>query len=161
MARVHDAKLLTQMVREAQELYSTEVVDRVKNVQGVEVSHDYTINKNTIPLPPTLTMILAQRISENQLGTVRLYSDLPFRSRSNRPVLDEFQNDALEALRKNSTEPYYRFEDWQGRPSLRYTTADVMRKQCLACHNEHPDSPKRDWKEGDVRGVLEVILPLD
>ena len=29
------------------------------------------------------------------------------------------------------------------------------------CHNEHPDSTKRDWKVGDVRGVLEIIRPLD
>lgn len=31
----------------------------------------------------------------------------------------------------------------------------------MQCHNHNPDSPKRDWKEGDVRGVLEVIRPLD
>jgi adenylate cyclase len=31
----------------------------------------------------------------------------------------------------------------------------------LHCHNTHPDSTKRDWKEGDVRGVLEIIHPLD
>jgi PAS domain S-box-containing protein len=36
-----------------------------------------------------------------------------------------------------------------------------MRKQCVDCHNTHPDSPKKDWKEGDVRGVLEIIRPLD
>ena len=28
-------------------------------------------------------------------------------------------------------------------------------------HNTHADSPKKDWKEGDVPGVLEVIRPLD
>jgi adenylate cyclase len=26
------------------------------------------------------------------------------------------------------------------------------------CHNSHPDSPKRDWKLGDVRGIQEVIV---
>ena len=31
----------------------------------------------------------------------------------------------------------------------------------MNCHNSHPDSPKRDWRKGDVRGVLEVVLPLD
>ena len=45
--------------------------------------------------------------------------------------------------------------------SLRYATADLMRPSCVNCHNTHPASPKTDWKTGDVRGVLEVILPLD
>src|SRR5262249_15263631 len=28
------------------------------------------------------------------------------------------------------------------------------------CHNSHPESPRAGWKEGDVRGVLEVTRPL-
>ena len=48
-----------------------------------------------------------------------------------------------------------------GVPMLRYATADLMRKSCVHCHNTHPDSPKTDWKAGDVRGVLQVSLPLD
>ena len=35
-----------------------------------------------------------------------------------------------------------------------------MQPSCLGCHNTHPDSPKRDWKVGDVRGVVEIIAPL-
>ena len=44
---------------------------------------------------------------------------------------------------------------------LRYATADLMRASCISCQNSHPDSPKTDWKVGDVRDVLEVTLPLD
>ena len=36
-----------------------------------------------------------------------------------------------------------------------------MKPSCVTCHNTHPDSPKRDWQEGDVRGVLEITRPLD
>jgi hypothetical protein len=37
-----------------------------------------------------------------------------------------------------------------------------MEKSCIACHN-HPDSlsPKKDWKEGDVVGVLKLVRPLE
>ena len=31
----------------------------------------------------------------------------------------------------------------------------------MNCHNQHPRSPKTDWKVGDVIGLLEVISPLD
>jgi PAS domain S-box-containing protein len=36
-----------------------------------------------------------------------------------------------------------------------------MKTSCVSCHNSHPDSPKKDWKEGDLRGVLEFIRPID
>lgn len=36
-----------------------------------------------------------------------------------------------------------------------------MRAPCVGCHNTHPASPKTTWQEGDVRGVVEVILPLE
>jgi twitching motility protein PilJ len=35
-----------------------------------------------------------------------------------------------------------------------------MKASCVKCHNDHPESPKKDWKEGDVRGALEVIIPV-
>src|SRR3712207_8452132 len=50
---------------------------------------------------------------------------------------------------------------FRSKPSLRYATAGIMQRDCVACHNAHPDSPKTDWNVGDVRGVLEVAVSLD
>ena len=36
-----------------------------------------------------------------------------------------------------------------------------MQQTCVQCHNGHPDSVKKDWAEGEVGGVLEIIRPLD
>jgi adenylate cyclase len=36
-----------------------------------------------------------------------------------------------------------------------------MERSCVECHNSHPQSPRKDWQVGDVRGVLEIIRPLD
>jgi adenylate cyclase len=33
-----------------------------------------------------------------------------------------------------------------------------MGPACVECHNSHPESPKRDWKVGDVRGIQEVTI---
>jgi class 3 adenylate cyclase len=33
-----------------------------------------------------------------------------------------------------------------------------MESACVECHNRDPDSPKRDWRVGDVRGLQEISL---
>ncbi|HJY82170.1 MAG TPA: response regulator [Candidatus Binatia bacterium] len=142
-------------------LYTSEVVVRAQT-DGIEVTHDYRAKKGAIPLPPTLTMELGKRIAEKGYGMqVRLYSDYPFPWRKDGGPKDDFEQAALQYLRQHPDEPFARVEDFQGLPSLRYATADRMRASCVGCHNSHPDSPKTDWKEGEVRGVLEVIRPLD
>ena len=36
-----------------------------------------------------------------------------------------------------------------------------MEANCIGCHNNDTNSTKRDWKVGEVGGVLEIIRPLD
>jgi adenylate cyclase len=41
-----------------------------------------------------------------------------------------------------------------------------MEKRCLICHNdlrlyELDEFRKTDWKAGDIRGVLEIVCPLE
>jgi hypothetical protein len=42
----------------------------------------------------------------------------------------------------------------------------IMEERCLKCHNdpklyEVDEFRKTDWKAGDIRGVLEVVCPLE
>jgi hypothetical protein len=142
--------------------YSSEVVDRL-GPQGVPATHDYATRKGAIPLPATMILALGRYISERSSSgmQVRLYSDYPFRTRTDGGPKDDFEREALVRLRDNPEEPFYRFEDFEGRPSLRYASARRMDEACVRCHNNHPDSTKKDWKVGDMPGVLEIIRPLD
>jgi serine/threonine protein kinase len=150
-----------EMLEEVNNLYSAAVVERAEEA-GVKAVHDYARRPGTIPLPATLTIDLGKHLGDqSESGTqVRLYSDYPFRSRKDGGPRDDFERHALAQLRKDPERAVHRFEDFQGRPTLRYATARRMQQACVRCHNTHPDSTKRDWKEGDVRGVLEIIRPL-
>jgi hypothetical protein len=129
---------------------------------GVPVTHDYREVKGAIPLPATLVKELGERINKDRRGAdIRLYSDYPFPWRAGSGAADDFERDALAELRYNPDRPYYRFAEMDGIPVMRYAIADRMKPACVACHNSHSDSPKTDWKVGDVRGVLEIIRPLD
>jgi tRNA A-37 threonylcarbamoyl transferase component Bud32 len=145
------------------DLYS-EAVDRAMPKGKVLVTHDYAARKDALPLPATLTIDLGKHISERSESgmQVRLYSDYPWKFRKDGGPADEFEREALRQLRENPEKPVYRFEDYQGRPVLRYAIARRLRESCLGCHNKDPvNSPKLDWKVGDVRGVVEIIRPLD
>jgi predicted Ser/Thr protein kinase len=151
----------SDVLREVNDIYS----DVVKRAQAghLEVTHAYAGKAAAIPIPATFTIELGQQITaRSETGVqLRFYSDHPFRSRRHGGPRDDFEREALRRLRDNPDEPVHSFEDYKGRPSLRYATARLMQQTCIDCHNTHPDSPKRDWRIGDVRGVVEIIHPLD
>jgi serine/threonine protein kinase len=152
----------SEILNEVNNLYSAAVVERAK-LKGVVATHDYADHPGAIPLPATLTIELGKHLSERSESGVqaRLYSDYPFRTRTDGGPKDDFERDALAELPRNPDMPFVRFEEFQGRPSLRYATAQRMQQTCVQCHNGHQDSVKKDWKEGDIAGVLEIIRPLD
>ncbi|MEK6642283.1 MAG: PAS domain S-box protein [Planctomycetota bacterium] len=154
-------ELQIKSVSAFRQMYSTEVAAKAR-LNGLEVTHDYKDKPGAIPLPATLTKALGEEITHKRPGAhIRLYSDYPYPWRAPIDRKDVFSAEALRALRHNPDQPFYRFEPFEGRPSLRYAIADRMSQSCVDCHNNRPDSPKRDWKAGDVRGVLEFIRPLD
>lgn len=159
---LQNARLLTGAVAEFRTVYTSEVVERLR-FSGVEITHDYLLREGAVPLPATLSMMLGNRIGALESGAeTRLYSAYPFPwRRETGGLADSFAREAWEALNRDPAEPFYRFEALEGREVLRYASADLMRRECVECHNTHADTPKSDWRVGDVRGVLEVITPLD
>ena len=75
---------------------------------------------------------------------------------------DDFERRALRRLRQSQgRETAHEFTAIGGQRVVRYAQARVMKRTCVECHNSHPQSPRTDWQEGVVRGVLVIIRPLD
>ena len=147
-------------VTQFRNFYTQELVPRaVKG--GLEITHDYKSRDNALPLPATLTIDLGHYLSKVDGGAqVSLYSDHPFPWRLQERSLDDFQKQALQHLKDQPNKPFVREEVMNGRRVLRFAQADRMLPNCVACHNSYPGSPRTDWKVGDVRGALEVVLPV-
>lgn len=162
---LESAKLYSQALAEFRTIYTAKVVQRVNPHPDFEVTHDYESKKNAIPLPATLSMELGKAIGKHLSGAETwLYSDYPFpwRRDAGGGLRDEFSFKAWNSLNKNPNKPYYEFvPDYKGRQVLRYATADLMRPSCIGCHNTHPQTPKNNWKVDDVRGVLEIVHPME
>jgi len=159
---IKNARSFSDALTEFRTLYTSEVVTTAKR-HGLEITHDYTTKENAIPLPATLSMLLGEKLGEHTSGSkTMLYSPYPFPWREKTGGLrDQFMQQAWAFLSQNPDKPFYRFTERDGRKTLRYATADVMRPACIRCHNHHPDTPKNNWKAGDLRGILEVDFPLD
>ena len=93
-----------------------------------------------------------------------LVSNHPFRKET-RPLAD-WQREAIRTLEKQRQSPaeeltWHEFTHDDGRPVLRFAAGQVMKQSCVKCHNRHPQSPKKDWTEGDLTGALAIKRPLD
>jgi hypothetical protein len=68
----------------------------------------------------------------------------------------------LEAVAKNSSQPFYTEEELGGRSYFTAIYADrATLPSCVSCHNTCPRSPKKDFQPGDVMGAIVVRVPLE
>ena len=148
------AELLTSM----RSFYLEEIVSRVDNAK---VSHDFRNKPGTIPIPATMTLEFSEYHNARSTSiAVALISEFPFPWRQPRQ-LTEFESRALRASRNLTIGEQWEFGDENGISYLSFASPIVMSQGCVECHNTHPDSPKTDWKVGDVRGLQVVQLPVE
>jgi serine/threonine protein kinase len=152
-----------------------EVLERANNqysliVQRVQQAH-YPVNKMVPPTPGTVPLSIpatylhdvGEELRQNSKTGIRVrqYSDYPFPWRKDGGPHDDFEREALLRLREsNGQETIHEFTEIDGEPVVRYAQARVLKQSCVDCHNTHPMSTRKNWKVGDVRGVLEIIRPL-
>ncbi len=74
----------------------------------------------------------------------------------------EVERLGLQAVASRPETNYYARETLGGRRYLTAVYADkAISPACVSCHNDHPKSPKKDWKLHDVMGALIVRVPLE
>jgi hypothetical protein len=140
-------------------------------VSRVELAH-YPVNKTVPPTPGTVPLSIPatflhdvgeQLARTSKTGVkVRQYSDFPFPWRTDGGPRDDFERAALLRLRASKGQATaHEFTEIDGQRVVRYAQARVMKRTCVECHNTHQQSPRTDWQEGDVRGVLVITRPLD
>lgn len=155
------ANELNSMITNIRRYYSTNVVARVLAQHGgeIKVLHNYDAVPGAIPIPATLSMELSAVIGGKQsnLG-YRFVSDYPFRDRVAH-ALDNFEKTSLESLRANpDVFPLIKSTVSGLNSEARLISPVIMSAACVNCHNSHPESTKRDWKVGDVRGIQEITV---
>jgi signal transduction histidine kinase len=150
---------LNSVITSMRGYYASNVVGRVLASPGsTQVVHNYETIPGAIPIPATLSLELGRVLSEQQHNiTYRFVSDYPFKNRASH-VLDDFERNALALLRADPSRQVIDASRSIFTDRVRLVTPVIMGATCVNCHNTHPESPKRDWKVGDVRGIQEVAI---
>ena len=152
-------------------VYAREVVQRLTAVQKVrvldpergevplEAREDWKTQHGALPLPAQMFRMGAEGVIKQESGlSYLLLSPWPI-NRQNR-ARTEVEERGLEAVTR-SREPLYAAEELDGKSYFVAIYPDVaVSPACVACHNAHPDSPRRDFAEGDVMGAVVVRFPM-
>lgn len=112
------------------------------------------------PLPAQMFRAGAEAVRDlNDTFTYSLQSLWPINSQ-NAPK-SPMEKEGLTYIKDNPGENFYGTEDLGGTSYYTAVYPDVaVSAACVDCHNDHKDSPKTDFKLGDVMGGVVIRVPL-
>ena len=157
---ISSAERTVSQFKQVRGYYTANVIKRAKASGALKPHFDHQGHDDRIPLPATMIHELSESF-QRQGTSLNLYSAYPFPNRSERQ-LDDFQREAWNELTRHPQASFSRRTKVNGATTIRVAMADTMQAEaCVNCHNNHPDTPKTGWRLGDVRGVLEVQIPIE
>ena len=166
------ADMIHAVIAADRAIYAREVVQRLTLTQKVklmdperdtavplEAREDWKSQHGALPLPAQMLRMGAEQALQSESGlSYLLLSAWPV-NKQNRARTD-LETRALAELGK-SGKPVYGTEVLDGQTYFAALYPDVaVADACVSCHNAHPDSPRRDFKTGDVMGAVVIRFPL-
>jgi hypothetical protein len=141
-------------------VYTKHVVNRLQNQDGVIKASEHWKDEKALPLPAQMFRMGAEMVNEQKPGfSYALLSKWPI-NKQNKPKT-EVEVKGLEFVAANKDKNYYDKEKLGDQEYFTAVYADTgVAEACIKCHNGHKDSPKTDFKLGDVMGGVVLRIPL-
>jgi len=139
--------------------YTKHVVERMQ-AKGVVAASENWQSTNTLPLPAQFLQESNRLVGSTRTGVgYRLISLWPINKRNGPKT--EFEHRGLQETLQHPDRRYSEVVMNGPDANLQAVYADrAVSQACIGCHNAHPDSPKRDFKQNDVMGGIIVTIPL-
>ncbi|MCY4488417.1 MAG: DUF3365 domain-containing protein [Deltaproteobacteria bacterium] len=141
-------------------VYANEVVYRLQDVDEVLKASEHWERDKVLPLPAQMFKMGAGLAAKTtDAFDYALLSKWPI-NKNSKPRT-EVERTGLDRVAENASRPFYGGETRDGREYLIAVYADVaVSPSCVTCHNAHKNSPRTDFKLGDVMGGIVVRIPL-
>jgi len=121
-------------------------------------SQDFADVSGGIPLPATLVHRISDVVNEQGLYQINLIS--PWAINPAKSPASGWETDAINQLVNDPETDQFILDETSGSRLLYMSTDYASAETCVSCHNAHPESPKQDFKLGDMMGALVVEVPL-
>ncbi len=154
------ADYIRAVVQSHRAFYEGHVVDLLEEQGVAKAGSEWSTQKMTIPLPVQVVNETSQMFSTKFTGLrYQLISLWPI-NRKNSPR-DQIDKSGLEALGARPERPVTRTVKINDQVYFHAIYPDLAVSQsCVACHNGHPNSSKKDFQIGDIMGGLVIEFPL-
>ena len=141
-------------------VYSNEVVYRLQDVEEVIKASEHWDSQKALPLPAQMFRMSAGLVAkQTDAFSFALLSKWPLNKESGPKT--EVEVAGLDSVAKNPSKPFYGRETVGDVEYFTAVYADVaVSPSCVTCHNAHQDSPRNDFKAGDVMGGVVIRIPL-
>ena len=153
------ANYVHSVIQADRTFYTTDIVERMQ-MRGIVVASENWRETSRLPLPAQFLMEAGRLVAEQPNGIrFRLISSWAI-NKKNRPTT-EFERTGLTEILVNPDRPYTGVTTEGGTSVFQALYPDkAVSQTCVGCHNAHQNSPKRDFKPGDVMGGILLTIPL-
>jgi hypothetical protein len=154
------ADMLHSVMESDRTVYTRKVVNRLAVKEKVIKASEHHEDEKTLPLPAQMFRFGAEMVAEKtDKFTYSLLSEWPI-NKQNAPRTD-VEKKGLEFVAANKGQNFYGEESLGGKKYFTAVYADTaVAKACISCHNEHKDTPRKDFKMGDVMGGVVIRIPM-
>jgi len=141
-------------------VYTRQVVNRLVKDDKVIKASEHWQDEKALPLPAQMFRMGAEMVTEKNMGfTYALLSMWPVNKQNKpKPMLEK---EGLQFVVDNPGKNYYGEEKLGDTTYYTAVYADTaVAPACVDCHNDHKDSPRSDFKLGEVMGGVVIRIPL-
>lgn len=141
-------------------VYTRLIVNRLVKEEKVIKASEHWKDEKALVLPAQMFRYGAERVSEK--GSDFSYSLLSLWpvNKQNKPKTD-IEKQGLKFIDENKGQNFYGEETLGGTKYFTAIYPDVaVAPACISCHNGHKDTPRTDFKIGDVMGGVVIRIPL-
>lgn len=147
-------------------IYTRKIVNRLVKKDKVIKASEHFDDDQALALPAQMFRFGSELVAKraDKLPDVNfsysLQSLWPV-NKQNAPKTD-VEKTGLKYIADNKGKNYYATEVLGGKKYFTAVYPDMaVAPVCVSCHNDHKDSPKRDFKMGDVMGGVVIRIPLE
>ena len=142
-------------------VYTRLIVNRLQNEEKVIKASEHWKDDKALVLPAQMFRFGSERVAEKEAGFSYSLQSLWPVNKQNAPKT-EAEKTGLKFIAENPGKNYYTEEKLGGVNYFTAVYADVaVAPACTTCHNKHKDSPRTDFKIGEVMGGVVIRIPLE